>query len=115
MTPSLAFDETFDRPVRRDLFASPTESGRRYLLSPRLIATIVAVAFLSLLMTSVQADQPVTTVPYTVGHGDTLWGISESVTDDGEDVRETVVVVRELNDLDGSTIHPGQILRLPTG
>lgn len=115
MTSSIAFDETFDRPIRRDLFASPAESRRRYLLSPRLIATIAAVAFLSLLMTSVQADQPMTTVPYTVGQGDTLWGIAESVTADGEDVREMLVVVRELNDLDGSTIHPGQILRLPTG
>lgn len=115
MTSSITFDETFDRPVRPALFASQAASPRRYLLSPRLIASIVAVVFVSLLMTSVQADQPVATVPYTVGQGDTLWGIAESVTDDGEDVRELLVVVRELNDLDGSTIHPGQILRLPTG
>lgn len=115
MTSSTTFDESFNRPIRNDLFASRPSPHRRYLLSPRLIATILVVGFLSLLMTSVQADQPVTTVPYTVGHGETLWSIAESVTDEGEDVREVLVVVRELNDLDGSTIHPGQILRLPTG
>lgn len=115
MTTSITFDESFNRPERNDRFVSQPSSHRRYVLSPRLIASILVVAFLSLLMTSVQADQPVTTVPYTVGQGETLWGIAESVTDEGEDVREMLVVVRDLNELDGSTIHAGQILRLPTG
>lgn len=114
MTSSITFDEAFDPPVRTRVGSEEVRGGR-YLLSPRLVATAVAVAFLSLFMTSVQAEQPVTTVAYTVGQGDTLWSIAESITAEGEDVREVLVVVRDLNDMDGSTIHPGQVLRLPTG
>ncbi|MDX1448973.1 MAG: LysM peptidoglycan-binding domain-containing protein [Acidimicrobiia bacterium] len=106
-----AVTPTFDFPADRSSASAP----RRYLIPPRVVAVLAIVAFVSVLMTSVSADQPVVTVDYTVGQGDTLWGIASSVTEPGSDVRETLVVVRELNDLSGSTIHAGQILRLPAG
>ena len=47
-----------------------------------------------------------------VQQGDTLWSIARSVAGD-EDVRMVVDAIQELNGLDGSTLQPGQVLRLP--
>ena len=48
------------------------------------------------------------TETYTVKSGDTLWTISERYCPDGVDCREWINEVKELNDIDDSTIHPGQ-------
>lgn len=88
----------------------------RYLVSPRMLIALLALATVSVLMTSVQADQPLAVVAYTVQPGDTLWSISEKMNPAGADVRETIGTVRGLNDLDASVlIHPGQVLQLPEG
>ena len=44
--------------------------------------------------------------------GDTLWSIASSVAD-GEDVRAVVDHIQELNQMTGSDVVPGQVLRLP--
>ena len=48
---------------------------------------------------------------YRVQPGDTLWTIATSSY--GGDPREGVWKLRERNHLDGTTIAPGQVLRLP--
>lgn len=97
--------------------SSPMASARRrsvrYLVPPKVVAVLLAIAVSSVLMTSVQADQPVAVTSYTVETGDTIWNIAATV--EGADVRETVATIRDLNGLSGSTIHPGQILSVPAG
>lgn len=79
-----------------------------------VIISIVVVAMF-LLASSVQAtSEPKETVVYEVDTGDSLWSIAEA-HHVGGDLRETVGVIQRLNDLDGSVIHPGQVLELPAG
>jgi LysM domain-containing protein len=50
--------------------------------------------------------------PHTVLAGETLWSLAHEVSPD-RDPRDFVYQVRKLNDLDTSTIFPGQRLILP--
>jgi hypothetical protein len=48
-----------------------------------------------------------------VQYGDTLWSIASSVAGPGDDVRAVVAEIRQVNDLPGSDLEPGQVLQLP--
>ena len=81
-----------------------------------VLTTVILVAVL-LLATAVSADlvagEYETYEAHLVVTGDTLWEIAEAYTPAGEDVRTTIFNIREANDLDGSVILPGQVLRIP--
>ena len=79
-----------------------------------LLTTIVV--FFLLLANGVGAQDRVhTTTWYQVGAGETLWGIAQTATPAGGDIRVTVSEIRRLNDLGGATIFPGDILVVPAG
>ncbi|GAB3322897.1 hypothetical protein GCM10027451_45980 [Geodermatophilus aquaeductus] len=48
-----------------------------------------------------------------VEQGDTVWSIAGEVAGPGRDVRAVVDAIQELNDLEGSALVVGQVLRLP--
>ncbi len=48
-----------------------------------------------------------------VEQGDTVWSVADRVTGPDEDVRAVVDAIEALNDLEGSVVVPGQVLRLP--
>ncbi|MBM7516316.1 LysM peptidoglycan-binding domain-containing protein [Nocardioides nitrophenolicus] len=51
----------------------------------------------------------------TVGPGDTLWDIaSDAAATSGDDVRDMMQTIQQLNTLDGSVVYVGQELRVPT-
>ncbi|MFZ0493158.1 MAG: LysM peptidoglycan-binding domain-containing protein [Acidimicrobiia bacterium] len=79
-----------------------------------LLTTIVV--FFLLLANAVGAqDRVQATARHQVAVGETLWGIAQTATPGGGDIRVTVSEIRRLNDLDGATIYPGDVLVVPTG
>lgn len=51
---------------------------------------------------------------YTVGTGDTLWDIANTVNHKGSDTRKIVHVICQLNDIRADAIQPGMVLTIPT-
>lgn len=94
-----------------------TDSDGMKLLVLRLLVLAATVGAVFLLLASVGAadEPPPPTIGYVVEAGDTLWAIAAGVAPAGSDLRDTVDVIAELNDLEGATIFPGQALRLPSG
>lgn len=90
-----------------------------YSVSPltrvAVLLTLVVVVIVLLLANAVGAQGPDTSVyaEHRVASGDTLWDIAAGYTAAGDDVRNTIVDIRRANDLDGSVIVPGQVLRIP--
>lgn len=74
-----------------------------------LLVTVVAVGMWALFARDSGAGGPERT--YRVQPGDTLWAIAASSY--GGDPREGVWKLRDRNHLAGTTIAPGQLLRLP--
>ena len=77
----------------------------------RIILIVLVATFLgwSLLTRTVDGAGPAQA--YRVKPGDTLWSIAARRY--GGDPREGVWKLRDRNDLAGTTIAPGQVLRLP--
>lgn len=86
-------------------------------LSVRLSVLLTTVCIVSLLIGGAAEAEgpPPPTTEHVVSAGDTLWEIASAHTDTGSDVRATIAVIVELSGLDGATIHPGQVLRIPKG
>ena len=59
------------------------------------------------------ADAGTRPVVYTVSPGDTLWEIAVDHAPPHADPRPIVEIIREANDLLGTTIRPGMKLELP--
>jgi LysM repeat protein len=53
------------------------------------------------------------TVVYVVQKGDTLWSIAKETGFENLDIREIVHRIKQLNNLDSSTISPGDVLIIP--
>jgi hypothetical protein len=83
--------------------------GRLLILLTALLATFL------LLGGTGRASTPTITMEHRVQTGDTLWDLAAQITGPGEDVRDVIVVIRDINDLTTSNLSPGQILLLPAG
>ncbi len=84
--------------------------------SVRLLVLLVVLSLVFLFVSRpAEAEAPIVTTEYVVDAGDTVWDIARASAPQGTDPREAVVVIQELNGLDGGIIHPGQVLLIPTG
>lgn len=79
------------------------------------ILLIALVAALLVLGGTGSASEPSITMEHRVSAGDTLWTIAQGFTSPGEDVRSSVALLRDMNDLESSALVPGQVLLIPVG
>lgn len=77
-----------------------------------ILATVCAI-FLLIGGAAGAEQTPVPVVEHVVAAGDTLWDIAAEYVPDGEDVRPMVSAIKESSEISTSTIHPGQVLRIP--
>lgn len=73
--------------------------------------TILMIILIALLNKCV-AYKSIKTENYTVSTGDTLWSISCEYKKTGQDVREYLYTLRELNNLIDCIIYPGQVIQI---
>lgn len=73
--------------------------------------TILMVILIALLNKCV-AHKSIRTEDYMVSAGDTLWGIACEYKKTGQDVREYLYNLRELNELNDCVIYPGQVIKI---
>jgi len=83
----------------------------RIIRSLGLLLAILALVIAIGLRTAPASDATAPPVAYTVQPGDPLWDIADRTY--AGDPRDRLGEIRELNDLEGSTLQAGQTLLLP--
>lgn len=82
--------------------------NKKRFISVVTILTIVVITLFS----KCSATKKVETEEITVSAGDTLWSIACEYKKSGQDVREYLYNVRELNELNDCIIYPGQVIKI---
>ena len=82
--------------------------NKKRFASAITILTIVLIALLNKCV----AYKSIKTENYMVSAGDTLWSISCEYKNPGQDVREYLYNLRELNKLNNCIIYPGQVIKI---
>jgi hypothetical protein len=110
--------------ARRQVLASAAktaDAARSPIVRPGLGARLVAAAAITLIVVSglgwigqntAPAEVPANTAVVQVGGGETLWDIARRAAP-RSDPRAVVECIRQLNQITGSAVSPGQWLRVP--
>ncbi|MBL0888521.1 LysM peptidoglycan-binding domain-containing protein [Myceligenerans indicum] len=104
----------------RTLAARLGLEGLRLTARGRVAVTLVALVLAAPLVWGATAvatspADPVEVRPHAVEPGDTLWGVAASVAEPGQDVRDVVRELRDLNRLPSGGLMVGQTLYVPVG
>jgi nucleoid-associated protein YgaU len=90
---------------------------RRRIAASLLAGSVLVIALtgpVAAALGSGEAPSPAARHTYVVRPGDTLWGIARRVAP-ATDPRVTVLAIEHANGVDGSTLRPGDVLRITTG
>jgi LysM repeat protein len=93
-----------------------TALGRRVVAAVALlVALVLALALGTVAGQAVSSGAAAGTVTHTVVPGETLWAVAGSAAEPGEDVRDVVAEIVQLNALATEVLEPGQALLVPAG
>lgn len=81
---------------------------KKIILCLIIICSIIAVAILFN-----TPKEPTEWTEYIVCKGDTLCDISQSITSDNQDYRETEYYIRKKNNIENAMIYSGQTILIP--
>lgn len=85
----------------------------RWVLWSMAVAVATGVAVMGGGALASTPDVPQAVVPYTVSEGDNLWGIAEGLALPGEDLRDVVDLIVEVNDRSTAALWAGEQILLP--
>ncbi len=97
--------------------AEPSRPGRRLGLTGveiLVVIVLVAAVIAAALLSGSSVRPPSTTVPVTVGAGESLWSIAEAHAVRGMNVQQTVDLIKRYNHLSEDTIAAGSVLQVPS-
>lgn len=77
-----------------------------------VISITILIALIITLFSNCSAGKKVETEDLVVSAGDTLWSIACEYKKSGQDVREYIYELRQLNNLNDCVIYPGQVLKI---
>lgn len=80
---------------------------KRFITSISMIIIIIISIF-----NCVSANKVVEYQEYIVVQGDTLWSIASENKKDGQDIREYIYELRQLNNLEDCVIYPNQVIKI---
>ena len=118
LQPRFARTTTRPAPPARTASTRLTRRGRLTMLLVWLaVALVVGFTLAAGSAADVDGGAPAPTQVVVVGPGQTLWDIAASSAAAGstEDLRDVVVAIQELNDLDSAMLRSGQQLLVPLG
>lgn len=78
-----------------------------------VLRTIVISSVIAMAIHFNAGKKPTEWSEYVVGVGDTVYGISMSVTPNNEDYRETEYWITKKNNIEQAMIYPGQAILVP--
>ena len=75
---------------------------------------ILVIILIFKMIVSVQLEKTdYKTYDYTVQKQDTLWTIASDITLEDANIRNTIIDIKEINELEDATIYVGQTIKLP--
>lgn len=98
-----------------ELRAAKVQQRNERLKMGSLVLVVVLMVAAALSTGYAVADQPANSVSIKVQEGDSLWSIAAEYAPAHIATYDAVQQIALANELDGSTIHPGQILEVPAG
>lgn len=87
---------------------------RKRNLARVLLAVFCLAAFLGVILPNrTEASEPLNVITIQVETGDSLWMLADKYDNNTMDIRKYIYLIQQYNNMENSTIYPGQLIYLP--